>query len=127
MSALAEALVSMGHAVSGADRLVGSTERALWPPSLARLMARGVKIFPDDGSGVDPSVERVVVSTAIEEDNPGLVRARELGIPVVTGRRLLRKPFRRSSLSRLPARAENLLLPPCLRMSLNPAAWIRSR
>ena len=83
MSALAEALVSMGHAVSGADRLVGSTERALWPPSLARLMARGVKIFPDDGSGVDPSVERVVVSTAIEEDNPGLVRARELGIPVV--------------------------------------------
>ena len=83
MSALAEALVSMGHAVSGADRLVGSTERALWPPSLARLMARGVKIFPDDGSGVDPSVERVVVSTAIEEDNPGLVKARELGIPVV--------------------------------------------
>ena len=83
MSALAEALVSMGHAVSGADRLVGSTERALWPPSLARLMARGVKIFPDDGSGVDSSVERVVVSTAIEEDNPGLVKARELGIPVV--------------------------------------------
>ena len=83
MSALAEALVSMGHAVSGADRLVGSAERALWPPSLARLMARGVKVFPDDGSGVDPSVERVVVSTAIEEGNPGLVRARELGIPVV--------------------------------------------
>ena len=83
MSALAEALVSMGHAVSGADRLVDSAERALWPPSLARLMERGVKIFPDDGSGVDPSVERVVVSTAIEEDNPGLVRARELGIPVV--------------------------------------------
>ncbi|MBR3820350.1 MAG: hypothetical protein IKJ37_01880 [Kiritimatiellae bacterium] len=83
MSALAEALVSMGHAVSGADRLVGSAERALWPPSLARLMERGVKIFPDDGSGVDSSVERVVVSTAIEEDNPGLVKARELGIPVV--------------------------------------------
>ena len=83
MSALAEALVSLGHAVSGADRLVCSTERAFWPPSLARLMARGVKVFPDDGSGVDPSVERVVVSTAIEEDNPGLVKARELGIPVV--------------------------------------------
>ena len=83
MSALAEALVSLGHAVSGADRLVGSTDRAFWPPSLARLMARGVKIFPDDGSGVDSSVERVVVSTAIEEDNPGLARARELGIPVV--------------------------------------------
>ena len=83
MSALAEALVSLGHAVSGADRLVGSAERVLWPPSLARLMERGVKVFPDDGSGVDPSVKRVVVSTAIEEDNPGLVKARELGIPVV--------------------------------------------
>ena len=83
MSALAEALVSLGHAVSGADRLVGSAERALWPPSLARLMERGVKIFPDDGSGVDSSVERVVVSTAIEEDNPGLAKAREFGIPVV--------------------------------------------
>ena len=75
MSALAEALVSLGHTVSGADRLVGSTERAFWPPSLARLIARGVKIFPDDGSGVDSSVKRVVVSTAIEEDNPGLLKA----------------------------------------------------
>ena len=83
MSALAEALVSSGHAVSGADRLVGSAERALWPPSLERLIARGVKVFPDDGSGVDASVERVIVSTAIEDGNPGLVKARELGVPVV--------------------------------------------
>lgn len=83
MSALAEALVSFGHAVSGADRLVGTTERVFWPPSLERLIARGVKVFPDDGSGVDPSVGRVIVSTAIEDGNPGLVKAKELGIPVV--------------------------------------------
>lgn len=83
MSALAEALVSLGHAVSGADRLVGMADPALWPPSLSRLEARGVKVFPDDGSGVDGSVERVIVSTAIEDGNPGLRKARELGIPVV--------------------------------------------
>ena len=40
-------------------------------------------MFPDDGSGVDASIRRVVVSTAIEPDNPGIARAAKLGIPVV--------------------------------------------
>ncbi len=53
------------------------------PPSLGRLGSLGVKLFPDDGSGVDGAVDRVVVSTAIEDDNPGLRRARDIGIPVV--------------------------------------------
>lgn len=83
MSALAEALIALGHAVSGADRFVGSVDRKMLPPSIARLEALGVKVFPDDGSGVDGSVERIIVSTAIEDDNPGLVKARKLGIPVV--------------------------------------------
>ena len=75
MSALAQALVSLGHSVSGADRVVSSPDRALWPPSIRRLEAMGVKVFPDDGSGVDGSVRRVIVSTAIEPDNPGLTNA----------------------------------------------------
>lgn len=83
MSALAQALISLGHSVSGADRMVGSTNRAFWPPNLLRLADGGVRIFPDDGSGVDASVDRVVVSTAIEADNPGLARAKALNIPVV--------------------------------------------
>lgn len=83
MSALAQALLARGRSVSGADRLVGSTDRAFWPPNLLRLAARGVRIFPDDGSGVEASVERVIVSTAIESDNPGLARAKALGLPVV--------------------------------------------
>lgn len=83
MSALAQALVFLGHSVSGADRIVSSEPDARkWPPSLKRLAASGVRICPDDGSGVDGSVGRVIVSTAIEPQNPGLVRARELGIPV---------------------------------------------
>ena len=83
MSALAQALLSLGRSVSGADRLIGSTDRAHWPPSLERLASAGVPIFPDDGSGVDASVSRIIVSTAIEEDNPGLAKAKALGIPVV--------------------------------------------
>jgi UDP-N-acetylmuramate--alanine ligase len=83
MSALAEALVALGHAVSGADRLVGTSDRGLWPPSLARMETLGVKVYPDDASGIDASVDRIIVSTAIEKDNPGLVKAEKLGIPVV--------------------------------------------
>ena len=83
MSALAQALVSLGHSVSGADRVVSSPDRTLWPPSIRRLAALGVKVFPDDGSGVDASIQRVIVSTAIEPDNPGLANAQKLGIPVV--------------------------------------------
>ena len=83
MSALAQALVSLGHSVSGADRVVSSPDRALWPPSIRRLEAMGVKVFSDDGSGVDASIQRVIVSTAIEPDNPGLANAQRLGIPVV--------------------------------------------
>ena len=83
MSALAQALLALGRSVSGSDRLVGSTDRAFWPPNLLRLAAHGVTISPDDGSGVVESVERVIISTAIESDNPDLARARALGIPVV--------------------------------------------
>ena len=83
MSALAQALLARGRSVSGADRLVGATDRAFWPPNLLRLAARGVRISPDDGSGVEGAVDRVIVSTAIEADNPGLARAKALGIPVV--------------------------------------------
>ena len=75
MSALATAMVRLGDEVTGADRNLGT-------PNIAFLESIGIKCFPDDGSGVDPSTDEVVVSTAIEDDNPGLVRAKALGIPV---------------------------------------------
>ena len=76
MSALATALVRLGDEVTGADRTLGT-------PNIRFLESLGVKVFPDYGSGVDAATGEVVVSTAIESDNPGLVRAAELGIPVV--------------------------------------------
>jgi len=76
MSALATALVRLGDEVTGADRTLGT-------PNIRFLESIGVRCFPDDGSGVDAATDEVVVSTAIEDGNPGLARAKELGIPVV--------------------------------------------
>ena len=75
MSALATALVRLGDEVTGADRTLGTR-------NIKFLESIGVKCFPDDGSGIDPATGEVIVSTAIEETNPGLRKARELGIPV---------------------------------------------
>jgi UDP-N-acetylmuramate--alanine ligase len=83
MSALAEALIALGHTVSGSDRLIGTVDQVLLPPSLKRLNALGIDIKPDDGSGINASVKRIIVSTAIEDGNPGLVKAKEIGIPVI--------------------------------------------
>ena len=83
MSALAQALLDKGCVVSGADRQIAAS--AAPPPTsvLRALAAQGVALFPDDGSGVDAGTARIIVSTAIEDTNPGLRKARAAGIPVV--------------------------------------------
>jgi len=75
MSALATAMLRLGDEVTGADRNLNTR-------NIAFLESIGVSCFPDDGSGVDGSVDEVVVSTAIEQDNPGLMKANSLGIAV---------------------------------------------
>ena len=81
MSALAQAYLDAGYAVSGADRSLRSDGRRT--PVLEALATEGVHLFPDDGSGVGVGTNRLVVSTAIEDTNPDLVAARALGTPVV--------------------------------------------
>ena len=75
MSALATALVRLGDEVTGADRTLGT-------PNVRFLESLGIRVFPDDGSGIDAATDEVIVSTAIEETNPGLKKAKNLGIPV---------------------------------------------
>lgn len=84
MSALATALKSLGCEVSGSDRTLGT-------PGIRFLESLGIKCFPDDGSGIDASVDEVVVSTAIESDNPGIAAAKRLSIPVVHRAKALAK------------------------------------
>ena len=82
MSALATALLRLGDEVTGADRTLGT-------PNVKFLESLGVKVYPDDGSGVDAATDEVIVSTAIEETNAGLIKAKELGIPVTHRARAL--------------------------------------
>ena len=83
MSALAQALLDKGCAVSGADRQIADSGTPPPTPVLRALAAQGVALFPDDGSGVDDGTARIIVSTAIEDTNPGLRKAKAAGIPVV--------------------------------------------
>ena len=74
MSALAEALLSLGARVSGCDLRPGENAR--------RLAREGVRVH----AGHDPAhlagVDRVVVSNAVPEENPELKAARARGIAV---------------------------------------------
>ncbi len=79
MSAVAHLLRAQGLTVTGSDR---ETDRGGLTPSLERLVRAGVYLVPQDGSGITTSTTSVIVSTAIEADNPDLATATRLGIPV---------------------------------------------
>ncbi|MDR2729010.1 MAG: Mur ligase domain-containing protein [Chitinispirillales bacterium] len=80
MSAIAQYLACKGVNVSGSDRLIDAPDSNKVKES---LISCGCKIFPQDGSAVSKSTNAVCVSTAIEESNPDIAAARELGIAVV--------------------------------------------
>ena len=88
MSAIAQYLVGKGVSISGSDRQFGAAEK---PLVMTQLEECGVKCFPQDGSGVVEGLNAVVVSTAIEDTNPDLKRAKELGIPVMHRSEMLAK------------------------------------
>lgn len=75
MSGLARILLELGHKVSGSDlNRTNITDRL---ESMGAVCDTGHVALNVEGS------EMVVVSTAIRPDNPELVRAMELGIPVI--------------------------------------------
>jgi UDP-N-acetylmuramate--alanine ligase len=76
-SALALFDAMRGHEVSGSDR---AFDRDPNHPAFAPLNAAGIKILPQDGSGIKGSLDFAVMSTAVEDDTPEVVRARELGV-----------------------------------------------
>lgn len=89
MSALAQLHAMGGDEVTGSDRLIskGYTDMALWD----YLKKLNIKLFPQDGSGIDHHTQLVVLSSAIEEDNPELIKAKALGIPTMHRSELLAK------------------------------------
>lgn len=66
--------------VQGSDR---SHDRGERPAHFKHLADLGVKLVPQDGSGVKQWLRAVVVSTAIEDGNPDISAARARHIPII--------------------------------------------
>jgi UDP-N-acetylmuramate--alanine ligase len=75
MSGLAEILVSYGYIISGSDREESNLTR--------KLQKSGVKIFIGQSDSNISNQDIVVYTAAIGNDNPELIRARELGLQVM--------------------------------------------
>jgi UDP-N-acetylmuramate--alanine ligase len=80
MSAVAQAICFQGCSVTGSDR---HYDKGVAVPVLRQLERAGIRLFAQDGSGVAGGAQAVVVSTAIESDNPDLVEAATRGLPVL--------------------------------------------
>jgi UDP-N-acetylmuramate--alanine ligase len=86
MSGLAQFQVMTGGHASGSDRAFDRGERA----SLrAQLESLGIKVVPQDGSGLGPDCVALVVSTAVEEQVPDFAAAKVKEIPIVHRSELL--------------------------------------
>lgn len=81
VSAIAGFAAGKGHKVSGSDRQFDKD-----PSNIIRirLESAGIRIVPQDGSGLDETLDKAVFSTAVEPSNPDLQMARALGISVRT-------------------------------------------
>jgi hypothetical protein len=78
MNGLAQLAAQFGYTVSGSDRAYHPTGRPF--DVLEKL---GIRITPQDGTGISEQTAKVVYSTAIESDNPDLTVAKERGIPLL--------------------------------------------
>jgi UDP-N-acetylmuramate--alanine ligase len=77
VSAIASFVADRGHAVAGSDRLFdGNPDH----PICNILKRKGIAIVPQDGTGIDASLDFVVFSTAVEDGQPEVIRTREMGI-----------------------------------------------
>jgi len=69
MSALAQITKSQGHVVGGSDR---RNDNRQTPEVFNKLESQGIRLSPQDGTGVDKETDFLVISSAVEEDNPDL-------------------------------------------------------
>ena len=74
LSAVAEILADRGHIVSGTD---------INPSKVTRhLECMGIKVYPSHEPENVEGVDAIVYSAAVSDENPEVIRARELGIPM---------------------------------------------
>ena len=81
MSGVAEMLLSLGYKVSGSDVKASNLTD--------RLRENGAEVFIGQSADNIKSPDAVCYTAAISEDNPELVAARKLGVPVLERAELL--------------------------------------
>lgn len=86
MSSLALALKSKGADICGSDR---SRDAGLYAEKFNVLKNQGIRLFAQDGSGIDGQTDALVVSSAVEETIPDVIKARQLNVPVLTRAQVL--------------------------------------
>ena len=80
MNAIAQVLQARGYRVSGSDRL---KDQGGSSPLLDRLENQGIALHPQDGSAIGAETDAVIISSAIEPDNPEWIAARAFHVPVL--------------------------------------------
>jgi UDP-N-acetylmuramate--alanine ligase len=86
MSGIAEVLLNQGFEVSGSDLAASATTR--------RLEEKGARVVIGHVAENVQTVDAVVVSTAVKEDNPEVVAARERHVPIVPRAQMLAELMR---------------------------------
>jgi len=86
MSGIAEVLANQGYEVSGSDLGASATTR--------RLAERGIRVAIGHSAANVAQADAVVVSTAVREDNPEVMTARERHLPVVPRAQMLAELMR---------------------------------
>src|SRR5258707_2989204 len=93
MTPLALIIQARGGRVEGSDRALDQGRNTA---RFDFLRARGVKLHPQDGSGVTRASQILVTSAAVEETIPDVQAARRVGATVTTRARLLADLFNRA-------------------------------
>jgi UDP-N-acetylmuramate--alanine ligase len=90
MLPLAMIVHGRGHEVKGSDR---SLDQGRSAPKFDDLRSRGIRLFPQDGSGITSPGQIVVASAAVEDHVPDMVKTRALGAPRLGRPELLAELF----------------------------------
>ena len=86
MSGIAEVLLNLGYGISGSDLRNSAVTQ--------RLAALGATIFEGHAASNVPGADVVVTSSAIAVDNPEVVEARRLHVPVIQRAEMLAELMR---------------------------------
>ena len=95
MLPLAMILAGTGATVAGSDRTL---DQARLPAKFDDLRAKGVRLFPQDGSGIVSADQIVVASAAVEATVADIVAADAVGAPRMSRAELLASLFNASTL-----------------------------